>query len=135
MKKSIWEFRVRFGETDMAGIVYYPNYYQWMDTATHHLLRQTNFPTTTITSMQKGLPLVEATCKFYHPLKFDDEVQVISEIKEIKNKVVLIEHRFIKKEDKKQVAEGQETRIWVSFADGQLKSEPIPEQLRRELSN
>jgi Predicted thioesterase len=131
MMESIWEFHVRFGETDMAGIVYYPNYYQWMDSATHHLLRRTNYPTTTITSIQKGFPLLEANCKFYHPLRFDDEVRVVSKINEVKSKVVTIVHQFMKKENGQLVAEGQETRVWVSFAEGQLKAESIPQDLRQ----
>ncbi|MGG4554644.1 thioesterase family protein [Paenibacillus sp. FSL W8-0186] len=131
MMESTWEFKVRFGETDMAGIVYYPNFYQWMDSSTHEMLRQTSYPTTILSSIKKGFPLVEAQCKFYHSLRFDDEVQVISKVKDVKNKVVVIEHRFIKKEDQQVVAEGQETRVWVSFAEGNLKAEAIPDDLRQ----
>ena len=29
-----YRFKIRFGDTDAAGIVFYPNYYRWMDEAT-----------------------------------------------------------------------------------------------------
>ena len=33
-----YSFKVRWGDTDAAGIVFYPNFYKWMDEATHEFL-------------------------------------------------------------------------------------------------
>jgi acyl-CoA thioester hydrolase len=35
MKKFHYIFKVEWGDTDAAGIVYSPNDYKWMDQATH----------------------------------------------------------------------------------------------------
>ena len=39
-----YSFQVRWGDTDAAGIVYYPNFYKWMDEATHEYFKKLVFP-------------------------------------------------------------------------------------------
>ncbi|MED4601195.1 thioesterase family protein [Paenibacillus validus] len=131
MYKSVWEFKVRFAETDAAGIVYYPNFYKWMDQAFHEMFAAIGFPTRKQQNESLGTPLVEAHCQFRRPLNFDDWVKVVSVVSEVKNKVFKIEHTFYLGEN--LVAEGYEIRAWVSLNGGKLKAEPIPEELRQRL--
>ena len=46
MTERIKPHRVQWGETDAAGIVFYPNYFRWFDQATHELLAQLGYPVT-----------------------------------------------------------------------------------------
>ena len=39
MRTHVTRTRVRFGETDAAGIVFYPTFYAWFDMGTSGLLR------------------------------------------------------------------------------------------------
>lgn len=133
MLSGEWRLKVRFGETDAAGIVYYPNFYKWMDQATHELMLASGFSTRKLMEEDYGIPLVEANCRFRGPLRFDDEVKVVSTIAEVRNKVIKISHMFYCEDT--LVAEGYEIRAWVSFRDGKLKAEAIPDAMREKLSS
>lgn len=126
--ERVWEFKVRFGETDAAGIVYYPNFYKWMDQATHEFFSSTNMSTAVMLKEQRGIPLVEAFCQFKHALHFDDRVKVVSSVVEVKNKVFKIKHTFYLGEI--ECAEGYEIRVYIDSSGGNLKAVPIPDELR-----
>lgn len=126
--KSVWEFKVRFGETDAAGIVYYPNFYKWMDQATHEMFSSIDMSTNKLLKEKKGIPLVEAFCQFKHALHFEDVVKIDSAVIEVRNKVFKIQHTFYLGDI--VCAEGYEVRVWIDSSDGGLKSAPIPDELR-----
>jgi 4-hydroxybenzoyl-CoA thioesterase len=131
MFSNRWEFKVRFGETDAAGIVFYPNFYKWMDQATHELLGAAGYSTRKLLEEHKGFPLVEANCQFRKPLQFDDSVKLVSTVAEVKNKVIKIAHQFYREEA--LIAEGFEVRAWADFSEEQMKAVPIPDPLRQAL--
>lgn len=127
-------FRVRWGETDAAGIVYYPNFYKWMDEASHHFFHEIGYSFAQLFSEEKvGMPLLEATCKFSSPLMYEDEVCVRSSIISLKDKVFTIEHVFCRADV--VVANGWETRAWAHFFNGKPKAVSIPGEIRQALVN
>src|SRR3954453_19429791 len=102
-----YSFKVKWGDTDAAGIVFYPNFYKWMDEATHEFLAAIGLPSSTLYSEQQvSVPLLEANCQFKSPLFFEDDVIVRSSVVEMQRKVFKISHKFFKGE--KMVAEGYE---------------------------
>jgi len=128
---ATYRFDVKWGDTDAAGIVFYPNFYKWMDEATHHFFAAAGFPSSRLlTERQTIIPLLEAHCQFKSPLQFEDEVEVQSEIQELRKKVFKIGHRFIK--DGQPVAEGYEIRAWAHFNE-KPKAFPIPEDIKEIL--
>ncbi|RAK14092.1 YbgC/YbaW family acyl-CoA thioester hydrolase, partial [Anoxybacillus vitaminiphilus] len=67
-----YRFKVNWGDTDAAGIVFYPNFYKWMDQATHHFFSKLGYPTSKMfTENHVSIPIVEAKCQFQSPLFFD----------------------------------------------------------------
>lgn len=131
--KGEYEVFVHFGDTDAAQIVYYPNYYKWMDQATHHLFRTYDYSLRKLQENDKIIvPLLEANCKFYRVLRFEDEVTVYSSIDEIARKVFYVTHRFESK-DGTVIAEGKETRGWVSIQDGNPKAIEIADHYMEKL--
>ncbi|WKB37204.1 thioesterase family protein [Terrilactibacillus sp. S3-3] len=111
-------------------MVYYPNFYKWMDEATHHYFREIGYPTSKLFfDQQVSVPLLEAHCVFKKPLLFEDRVVVESSIKELHNKVINIGHTF--KRGEQTIAEGYEIRAWTSFKGG-LKAQPIPDEVREK---
>lgn len=133
MYSTVWQFKVRFAETDAAGIVYYPNFYKWMDQATHEMFESIGFPTNKLLAEQKGVPLVEAQCQFLKPLYLSDYIKLVSLVEEVRSKVVKIRHTFYRGDE--LVSEGYEIRAWVSMSEGNLKAQSIPEDLRQILTS
>jgi 4-hydroxybenzoyl-CoA thioesterase len=126
-----YPFRVRWGDTDAAGIVFYPNFYKWMDEATHEFFAAIGLPTSILyVEQQIATPLLEANCQFKRPLLFEDDVIVRSTVVELHQKVFKISHRFFK--DEQIVAEGYEIRAWTSFKE-KPKAHSIPNEVREKM--
>lgn len=126
-----YTFQVRWGDTDAAGIVFYPNFYKWMDEATHEFLGSISLPSSKMfAEMQTSVPLLEAKCEFKQPLLFEDQVILRSSVEELHNKVFKMKHVFIK--ENSIVAEGYELRAWTSFKE-KPKAQPIPAFIREKM--
>lgn len=125
---NIHSFQVYFGDTDAAGIVFYPNYYRWMDQATHEFFKAKGL---SMASLQKEksifVPLVEANCKFKQPLFYEDQVEIHTKVVEIKNKILKLEHLFVRGKD--EIATGYEVRVWTSKQNGRLQGETVPQNI------
>mgnify|MGYP001237738499 CR=1 FL=1 len=129
---NIHRIKVYFGDTDAAGIVFYPNYYRWMDQAAGELFGKLIAP---ISKMQKEdkifLPLLETHCIFRTALFVEDVVEIHSKVTEINNKTLRVDHHFIRGDE--TVAQGYEIRVWATKTDGKLSAEPVPHDVRMRL--
>lgn len=127
--KNIYRIKVAFGDTDAAGIVFYPNFYRWMDQAAHELIGAAGLPVSKLQKEQKIiLPLLETFCQFKRPVFFEDMVEVHSTVVEVKQKVLKIEHVF--KKEEQIVAKGYEVRAWTSIKSEIPKAVLIPGDIR-----
>ncbi|MFB4162437.1 acyl-CoA thioesterase [Alteribacillus sp. JSM 102045] len=130
--KNIYDIKVAWGDTDAAAIVFYPNFYRWMDQATHELFEAAGYPASKLQKEEQViLPLLETFCQFKSPLVHEDRVSIHSEVTEINNKVFKVEHQFRKGEQ--VVAEGYEKRAWTSTAEGKPKAAPVPSFIKNVL--
>ena len=73
---------IQFGDCDEAGIVFYPRYFYWMDSAFQGLLRTHGWNQRKLRSMfgTLGTPLVKATANFLAPATYDDALTVAAGI-------------------------------------------------------
>lgn len=128
--KNIYTIKVAFGDTDAAGIVFYPNFYRWMDQASHEFIGKNVRPTFQLLNEGIAFPLLETFCQFKSSLSFDDVVEIHSEAVEIKNKIFKLQHDFVRNGE--VVASGYELRAWASKASGKLKAVPIPDDVKEK---
>lgn len=135
-RSAEYRIRVRWGETDPFGIVFYPNFYTWMDQATHEFFRT---PTSRFADLfaEAGyaLPIVEAACRFTAPAYYDDELVVTSSVVEIRGRSFRIAHVFARGSD--DLASGHEIRVFArphGDDPSRLATAPIPDPLRAFLS-
>jgi acyl-CoA thioester hydrolase len=68
--------RVRYAETDAAGVVYYGNYLTYFEVVRVELLRALGCPITEIEARGVLLPVVEARLKYIRPARLDDLLTV-----------------------------------------------------------
>jgi len=126
--------RVRFGETDAAGIVFSPTFYVWFDLGTHALVRaatgalpgpdgRPRFP----------IPLVESGATFVSQLRHDDEIAIRSTVAAVGTSSVRIEHEVVRVADGVVAARGFEVRVHVRRENGTWTASPLPEELRAGL--
>lgn len=122
------EILVNWGDTDKAGIVYYPNYFKWFDIAGHQFFRSCNLSPSKLEEERRIIiPLLDARCNFEKPLLYDDVITIRSTIEEINNKTIKLRHEVFKGEIR--TAHGHELRGWVKQTTGEIKAEPIPKDV------
>lgn len=126
-----YSFKVTWGDIDAAGIVFYPNFYKWMNEATHEFLGKIGWSVSALFEKERiSVPLLETHCEFKSPLLFEDVVTIRSSVVEVRNKVFKMRHKFYR--DEQLIAEGYEVRAWTLFKD-QPKAQPIPDNLREKM--
>ena len=121
---------MEWGETDAAGIVFYPNYFRWFDQAAHELFRWLGHPVAALMETEIAIPIIDCGARFLTPLRYDDEVDITSAIVSVRTRAFRVEHTI--RREGSVVCEGHEVRMWVRCAaePAQLQPEPIPPEIR-----
>jgi acyl-CoA thioester hydrolase len=122
---SITEFRVRFCETDLMGIVHHANYLVYFELGRVEWLRKRGVTYAEWASRGVHLPVVAANATYMAPLKFDDHVTmktVLTELRAASMKFGYELHR-----DGTRVAEG-----WTRLACIDERHRPfrVPDYMR-----
>ncbi|MGQ0670632.1 MAG: acyl-CoA thioesterase [Actinomycetota bacterium] len=135
-RTSTITLRVRWGEADALGIVFYPNIFGWFDMASHELLRG---PGQSIGSLLHeggySVPIVESGARFLAPAFYDDELVVASTVAALRSRSFRVEHRIDRGDQ--PIATGFEVRVVARRhpgSPGQLETTSIPEGLRSWLA-
>ena len=74
------EVRVRYAETDAAGIVYYSNFFVYFEVGKMEMFRELGLP------YDLRLPMIEAHCDFKNTAKFDDVLEIHTTVPEVYEK-------------------------------------------------
>jgi acyl-CoA thioester hydrolase len=124
------EVRVRYAETDQMGIVYYANYLVWFEIGRVELLRSLGFSYSQLEiEHQCILPVVEATCRYRAPARYDDEILIETSPALLRGSVLKFGYRILRKAAENAeptlLAEGETVHV---VCDGQLNKIPLPEQ-------
>jgi acyl-CoA thioester hydrolase len=77
---SVSRIRVRYGETDAMGWVYYANYYLYFEVARADLIRKLWKSYRQMEDEGLKLPVTESACKYIRGAKYDDEIDVFCRI-------------------------------------------------------
>ncbi len=83
MLKAETVLRVRYGETDRMGYAYYGNYAQYYEVGRVEALRKAGFSYKEMEDKGILLPVVDFAIQFKKPAYYDDEITIITTIKEM----------------------------------------------------
>ena len=130
--------RIKWGECDPAGIVFYPRYFEMFDNCTTMMFSAaTGLSKYQMFETYKfaGYPMVDTRARFLIPCRFGDDVTIETTMTEAKRSSFNITHHL--KKDGALSVEAFETRVWVGRdpADqSKIKSQPIPAEVLAKLS-
>ncbi len=83
--------RVRYGETDKMGYLYYGNYAALYEIGRVEMLRELGFPYVLMEDELKVmLPVVSVEAKFLRPAYYDEELEIKTLLKELPSKMITI---------------------------------------------
>jgi YbgC/YbaW family acyl-CoA thioester hydrolase len=133
---NVIELRVRFGETDAMGIVWYPRILGWFDHANHELFRSLDQPLAELLA-ETGIsvPIIEAEARFLGPVRAGEVVVVETRVAEIRRRSFSLEHTV--RVGERPVAKGREIRLFARLESADppsLEQVEPPEELVRALA-
>jgi len=130
------QVRVRYAETDQMGIVYYANYLVWFELGRVELLRSLGLAYSQLEREHECiLPVVEATCRYRSPARYDDEILIETRPALLRGSVIKFAYSIWRKaaqegEERKLLAEGETVHV---VCDDQLNKKPLPEHYAEAL--
>ena len=68
--------RVRFYDTDEMGVAHHANYFRWFENGRVEFLRAIGITLGEMVDDGILFPIVEVSAKYFHPAKFDDEIEI-----------------------------------------------------------
>jgi len=124
--KTTTEIRVRYGETDQMGFVYYGNYALYLEQGRTDWLRKMGFSYKELETQNILLPVTQFSINYHAPGRYDDLLLIETTL--VKMPGVKIQFSYaIFNEDQKQLITAETT---LAFVDkNTMKITPAPEYL------
>jgi len=106
--------RVRYAETDQMGVVYHSNYFPWMEMGRVELCRANGIRYRDLEANDGILLAVaEVACRFHHPARYDDEVDIDAFIIKAHPRMVTFGYRMTHAETGRKLATGETRHVFV----------------------
>ncbi len=126
---SITEIRVRYGETDRAGVVYHANYLDYFEIGRTEMLRGLGAAYRQVEEDGVLLTVVEATLRYSLPARYDDLLRVETRVLEVGGAQVRFGYEV--RRDRELLCTG--TTLLAAIARDTGKVCRIPEAIRARL--
>ncbi|MBV1922617.1 MAG: acyl-CoA thioesterase [Flavobacteriaceae bacterium] len=123
MKKTYTNLRVRYGETDQMGIVYYGNYAEYLEQGRTEWLRELGFSYKFLEENNVHLPVVNMNIDYKNPALYDDIITITTSLKKIPS--VKIEFYYeIHNQDGKLLIQATTTLVFINSITNKLMRAP-----------
>ena len=133
-RETVYTVRVEFGDCDPARIVWFPNFFRWIDAASRHFFVQCGVPPWHETEATLGIigtPLVDTQAKFIQTASYGDVLQVHVRVAEWRAKSFVQRYRILRGDD--LIMQCDEVRIFAARRDSggtAIRALPIPPHIR-----
>jgi acyl-CoA thioester hydrolase len=123
-KWSETRLRVRYAETDQAGVVYHSNYLIWFEVGRVELCRDHGF---SYRDMERDadaqLPVTEARVRYRHPARYDDEIIIRTRVSSLRSRAIAFTYQVVRAMDELLLAEGETDHV-VMNKEGRARTFP-----------
>lgn len=133
MNKYTIEERVRWGDVDAAGIIFYGAYIRFFEFAETELFRTVGLPYSVMfEELDVWLPRVHLECDFHHAAKLDDLLEVAIYVGRFGNKSMRLDFEVRRKGDETMIAQAH--FVLASVRRDTFETVPIPDALKVRLA-
>ena len=140
-RTTVHRVRVEFGDCDPAGIVWFPNFFRWIDAAGHHFFTHCGVPAWHVLEKRSGIlgtPIVDTHARFVRTASYGDVLQIATCVPEWRNSSFVLRHRVLRAPAEGQgepdlILECDEVRIFAARRPGDtpgIRAVAIPEDIR-----
>jgi 4-hydroxybenzoyl-CoA thioesterase len=133
-KETIYPVRVEFGHCDPAGIIWYPNFFHWLDAASRYFFEQCGVPTWAETERTMGIigtPIVDTKARFLKTATYGEKLAIHTRISEWRSKSFVI--NYVVKRGEDIILEAEDVRIFAERRDdgkNGIRALPIPDSIK-----
>ena len=126
--------RVEFGDTDMAGIMHFSNFFRFMEVAESDYLRGLGLSVSWVEGGVKwGFPRVSVACDYAKPAKFQDVLTIAVTLEKLGKKSVSYRFDFSNQRGE-PLASGRMTSVFCrSLGPDHIEALDIPADIRAKL--
>ncbi len=127
---------IAWGDCDEAGLVFYPNFFYWMDSAFHALLKSRGINHRTLRDKfgAHGVFIVEIGAQFFAPASYDQPLRVEARVAHWGTKSFKIS--YVGKRKQQLIFKGLETRVWIVKSDnGKVRAAGIPAAFKKQMQS
>ena len=121
--KTTTTLRVRYGETDKMGIVYYGNYATYLEQGRTERLRDIGFSYKWMEDNGIHLPVVELSVKYKAPARYDDVLTVTTTLKKIPTYSIEFTYEIHNQEGQLLIT-GETSLVFVNSITNKLQRAP-----------
>jgi 4-hydroxybenzoyl-CoA thioesterase len=137
-KTTLFNVDVHFGDCDPAGIVFFPNFSRWMDSASLAFFMACGVPPWRELVKTRGIvgtPLLEIHTKFIKAVTYGETITIATHVEEWRAKVFVQLHRVTRAHASGEdlICEGREIRTFVRRDPDdpdRLRSIPVPDDIK-----
>ncbi|MGE0104794.1 MAG: acyl-CoA thioesterase [Blastocatellales bacterium] len=116
--------RVRYAETDQAGVVYHANYLVWFEVGRVELCRDHGFNYRDMEKQSDAiLPVIDLKVTYRSPALYDDVVLIRTRLKFLRTRSVSFIYEVYREADMTLLAEGETYHVVVN-KEGRARSFP-----------
>lgn len=123
MYTSETKIRVRYGETDQMGYVYYGNYAEYFEVGRVEAMRELGMSYKSLEDRGIMLPVLDMQVKFIKPSFYDDELTIKTHIIELPSTRIKFEYEVLN-EKKELVNKASTTLVFFDKEKGKPISAP-----------
>ena len=116
--------RVRYGETDQMGYVYYGNYAMYYEVGRVESLRQLGLTYKELEEMGVMMPVLENKSKFLSPALYDDLLKIVTTIRVKPSVRITFEYEIFNGHDK-LIHQGETLLAFVQKSNGRPCRPPV----------
>ena len=116
MVQTETRFTVRYAETDQMGIVHHSNYAVWFEAGRTDFLNKAGASNSSIEARGVLLPVYEMNCRYKSPARYEDEIMVVTSLKQVSRVRLCFSYRVLKAADHTLLATGETMHAWTDRA-------------------
>ena len=129
-KKSDYPFKIYYEDTDLAGIVYYANYFKFIERARTEMLNDANVNQNEMLKSGYYFVVKNLQANYLKPAHFEDSLNVVTEIKKINNASINLIQTIVRSNDSLFVAS-----VRLALLDKFGKVARLPANIRQLLKS
>lgn len=123
MFSSETKIRVRYGETDQMGYVYYGNYPLYYEVARTDMIRKLGWPYKKIEESGIMLPVLSLNVKYIKPAYYDDELTIKTFVRKLPGVRIEFEYE-VYNDNNELINKGDTTLVFVDMKTNKPTNAP-----------